>query len=176
MNAIPSRRSDRFRTHAPTWLTVALLAAAAGCASGKKADPASLRAEIDAANKRFMETFARADGSALSEMYTEDAQLLPPGSQAIEGRAGIETLWTGLFALPVKEIQLETRDLFGHGDDACEVGRYRLVGNDGSIFEAGKYTVIWRRQEGGWKLHRDMWNTDVPAPAVSATAPADSAR
>ncbi|MBS0614067.1 MAG: DUF4440 domain-containing protein, partial [Proteobacteria bacterium] len=29
----------------------------------------------------------------------------------------------------------------------------------------GKYIVIWRRTEGKWKLHRDMYSTSIAAPA-----------
>ena len=158
-------------------LALALLAAvSAGCAGGKKSDPDAVRTEIEAANKQFMEIFARGDAATLAGAYTEDAQALPPGSQIVEGRAAIEAMWRGLYSLPVKEIQLETKEVVGHEDDACEVGRYRLIGNDGSIFEAGKYVVIWRRGEGGWKLYRDIWNADAPAPTLPAAAVADSAR
>ena len=28
----------------------------------------------------------------------------------------------------------------------------------------GKYMIIWRREEGQWKLHRDIFNSSMPAP------------
>ena len=158
------------------WGLALLAALLAGCAKEKKTNPDVLRAEIDAANKQFMETFARADAAGLAASYTDDAQMLPPGSQTLEGRQAIEGLWKGLFGLPVKEFQIETRELLGHDGDVCEVGRYRLIGTDGSIFEAGKYIVIWRRGEGGWKIYRDIWNADVPAPTLPAAAGADTLR
>ena len=177
MNTIPTTRTRSSARPIVSWLAVALLAPAlTGCAGEKKADPTALRAEIEAANKQFMDTFAKADAAGLAAAYTDDALVLPPGSQTLEGRAAIESLWKGLLSLPVKEIQLETREIFGHDGEACEVGRYRIIANDGSVFEAGKYVVVWRRGESGWKLHRDIWNADVPAPALPAAAPADSAR
>jgi len=27
----------------------------------------------------------------------------------------------------------------------------------------GKYVVIWKRDGGQWKIHRDIWNTSMPA-------------
>lgn len=176
MNAIPNIGIARRTASAVACLAAAFLAASfSGCASEKKQDPDALRAEIEAVNKHFMETFARGDAATLAGAYTEDAQALPPGSQVVEGRPAIEAMWRGIFSLPVKEFQLETREVVGHGDDASEVGRYRLIGNDGTVFEAGKYIVIWRRGEGGWKVYRDIWNADAPAPALPAAAVADSA-
>jgi len=175
MNTIPSSGSLRRAAPIVAGLAAAvLMAVAAGCASEKRQDPEALRAEIDAANKHFMETFAKGDAATLAGAYTEDAQALPPGNQTVEGRSAIEAMWRGIFSLPVKELQIETREVVGQGDDASEVGRYRLIGNDGSVFEAGKYVVIWRRGEGGWKLYRDIWNADAPAPTLPAAAVADS--
>jgi uncharacterized protein (TIGR02246 family) len=176
MEAMKRRSLWRVSTVSMGWCLVFLAVALAGCAKEKKTDPAALRLEIDAANKHLMETFARADAAGLAAIYTEDGQMLPPGSQTVEGRTAIEALWKGLFALPVKEFQVETRELLALDDDACEVGRYRLIGTDGSIFEAGKYVIIWRRGVGGWKIYRDIWNADVPAPTLPAAAGADTLR
>jgi ketosteroid isomerase-like protein len=37
-----------------------------------------------------------------------------------------------------------------------------LVAN-GSVADAGKYIVIWKKDGGTWKLHRDIWTTSPPA-------------
>ena len=29
--------------------------------------------------------------------------------------------------------------------------------------DQGKYVVIFKQVEGRWKLHRDIWNTSLPA-------------
>jgi ketosteroid isomerase-like protein len=61
-----------------------------------------------------------------------------------------------------------------HGDDASEIGRYALVGNDGRELDAGKYIVLWKKGAGGWKLHRDMWNSNAPVVTAPPSAPPDS--
>jgi ketosteroid isomerase-like protein len=33
------------------------------------------------------------------------------------------------------------------------------------MLDEGKYVVIWKRHQGKWKLHRDIWTTSMPAPA-----------
>jgi ketosteroid isomerase-like protein len=34
----------------------------------------------------------------------------------------------------------------------------------GQVIDNGKYVVLWRREAGQWKLHRDIWNSSQPAP------------
>jgi len=34
----------------------------------------------------------------------------------------------------------------------------------GYVLDKGKYIVIWKQEEGQWKLHRDIFNSSMPAP------------
>ena len=49
---------------------------------------ASLAEEIRSANERFMSLFASGDMQGLSQLYTEDCKLMPPGDDVVVGRAG----------------------------------------------------------------------------------------
>ena len=51
----------------------------------------------------------------------------------------------------------------GCGETAYEVGKYTLLGRGGQTLDSGKYVVIWRQEDGQWKLHRDIFNTSLPA-------------
>ena len=64
----------------------------------------------------------------------------------------------------IKTVKLETTEVEGYGDTACEVGRYTLEGEGGQVLDQGKFLVIWKQEAGQWKLHRDMINTSMPAP------------
>jgi len=44
------------------------------------------------------------------------------------------------------------------------VGTFTLKGKGGQELDAGKYIVIWKREDGQWKLHRDIFNSSLPAP------------
>ena len=58
---------------------------------------------------------------------------------------------------------LEPKEVEGYGDLAYEIGDYTLAGEGNAVLDQGKYLVIWKREEGRWKLHRDIWNTSLPA-------------
>jgi hypothetical protein len=36
------------------------------------------------------------------------------------------------------------------------------------MVDQGKYVVSWKKEEGVWKLDRDIWNTSSPAPTLRA--------
>ena len=46
---------------------------------------------------------------------------------------------------------------------AHEVGRFVTETADGDHIDHGKYVVIWKRIEGEWKLHRDIFNSNMAA-------------
>jgi ketosteroid isomerase-like protein len=121
------------------------------------------RAAIEAANARFSADFARGDASAVAADYTSGAQVFPGNSDIVRGREAIERFWKGVMEAGVKGIALTVLEVEGHGDTAHEVGTYALTGEGGKALDAGKYIVIWKRDGGQWKLHRDIWNTSMPA-------------
>lgn len=79
----------------------------------------------------------------------------------MSGRTGIVAFWRAVMGMGISGVTLETVKLFDHGDSACEVGRYTLAATGGQRVDHGKYVVIWKRQAGEWKLHRDIWNSSV---------------
>lgn len=129
-------------------------------------DLAQVRQSIEEANIKFGEAFRQGDAVALASFYTDDARLLPPNSEMIQGKEGVETFWAGAFQMGVKDAILTTVDVIGMGDLVCEIGKYVLTiqpeGQE-AIEDRGKYLVIWQKAaDGEWKLHVDIWNTSLP--------------
>ncbi len=122
-----------------------------------------VRAEIQAADESFMATFKRGDAAGVAALYTTDGQLLPTHSDFVTGAEAIRAFWQGAMDMGIKEAKLETVEAEGHGDTAIEVGKYTLLAEGGQVADAGKYMVIWRKVDGVWKLHRDIWNSSQPA-------------
>lgn len=119
--------------------------------------------EIETADRAFETNFESHDAEGMAELYTEDGQLLPPGSDVVSGRDDIAAFWQGLFDMGVATAQLETVELEVHGETAVEVGRFTLGDADGGTVDHGTFVVVWKREDGAWKLHRDVWNSNVPA-------------
>lgn len=126
-------------------------------------DNAKIHDAIVAANKQFMDTFSKSDDAGMAALYTENAQLLPTNSDFVTGNADVQAFWKTVFDAGIKKAKLETVEVEGMGDTACEVGQYTLFVEGDQVADAGKYVVIWKKANGQWKLHRDIWNTSMPA-------------
>ena len=137
-----------------------LLAAGPGSAAAPSA-----RALIEEANSKFAALLAKGDAAGLAALYATDAQVFPPNSDIVSGAPDIQKLWQGVIDAGIKGAKLTTLDVTVRGDLAAETGKYDLTGADGTVLDSGKYVVVWKREGGHWKLHRDIWNTSMPAPA-----------
>jgi ketosteroid isomerase-like protein len=100
----------------------------------------------------------RRDMSALEQVYTPDAHILPPGADMIAGVAGIQGFWLqAITGLDVKDASLSTVSAETAGEDVVEIGRAALTLAGGQVVPV-KYVVHWKRHEGNWKWHTDIWN------------------
>jgi uncharacterized protein (TIGR02246 family) len=119
--------------------------------------------EIRVANDNFMATYKRADAAGMAALYTTNGQVLPPNGDFVTGSEALQVFWQGLMDMGIKEAKLASVEVEGHTDTAWEVGKYSLYGEGGQELDTGKYIVIWKKEQGQWKLHRDIFNTSMPA-------------
>ncbi len=121
------------------------------------------QAEIAAVNHRFEAAVRKGDIDGMAALYTPGAMVLPPDGPVVKGRENIKQLWgTVVSQMGLKDVKLETLDLQIAGDTAYEVGEatLSLEPKGGKPTTAvAKYVVVWRKVDGQWRLHRDIWNT-----------------
>jgi uncharacterized protein (TIGR02246 family) len=123
-----------------------------------------LREAIVAANAKFMAAAEAQDAAALAALSTKGGQVLPPNSDFVTGREAIQGFWQGVMDMGIRKAALETIEVEGRGKTAFEVGRYTLYAEGDAVADQGKYIVIWKKKKGGvWKLHRDIFNSSMPA-------------
>jgi uncharacterized protein (TIGR02246 family) len=99
----------------------------------------------------------------MASLYTPDGMLLPTGVAPVHGREAIGKFWQMVMDMGIKAARLDTVEVEEHGDTAIELGHYLLSGEGGQRIDQGKYMVIWKKQNGQWKLHKDIWNTSIAA-------------
>jgi uncharacterized protein (TIGR02246 family) len=128
----------------------------------------SLKADIEANNKKFVEAFNKGDAAAVASMYASDARVLPPNADIIKGPADIQKYWGGAIAAGMKMPSLVIDHVERMGEYALEIGRYTLTipGAGGATnTDKGKYVVVWKKEGGNWKIAVDTFNTSLPATA-----------
>jgi uncharacterized protein (TIGR02246 family) len=110
-----------------------------------------VRREIDRVNAQFVAAFNRGDAAGAVGVYTEDATILPPGSDLFQGRQNIQQFWQAAMDSGVRAVKLETLDLRVSGDTAREIGRATLTLRTEGGSEAtdtAKYVVVWEQSAG----------------------------
>jgi uncharacterized protein (TIGR02246 family) len=138
-------------------LIVSALTAAVALA-GENEVPVERQA-IEQGNEAFMAAFASHAAAALAGFYTEDGKLLPPNAPIMEGRAAIQAFWQAVIDMGIAAAELDILEVDALGNTAVEVSYYRLYLADGTLADAGKYIVEWKRVSGQWYLHRDIFNS-----------------
>ena len=119
------------------------------------------KATIEKLNDAFVSAFNKGDYATVAGMYTEDAFLLPPGSEMAKGRSNVQAFWTKA-GEAIGDAKLTTLDVKPLGTEAArEVGTFSLMTKGPQPQKVtGKYVVVWQKVGTDWKLATDIWNSD----------------
>ena len=123
----------------------------------------SAREAIIAANKLFEVAHLKGGAAAIAAQYTDTAQLLWEDREIIQGRAAIEAEWRKDMGGPGRKAALTLLEVEQHGDWAFETSKFLVTAPSGKVIYDGKYICIWKRENGQWKIHRDIGNKNSPA-------------
>lgn len=155
---------------------VSLIALAVTLAGCQPAAPAGLsEADVQAirrADQAAVAALVANDWAAWAAGFAEQGMIMPPNSEAVTGRDGIQAWAAGFPPLTAFEAQVE--EIEGLGNLAYVRGSYSLTitpPGGTPMPDRGKYMYVARKQpDGSWKVVRDMWNSDLPLPAAAAPA------
>ena len=148
----------------------------AGCGRAPGESPTADRKGVEATVNRYVEATNKGDADALAQLYEDDAVLLPPDHQPIEGRAAIGEFWRQGTdqGLEVTTLRLDVQGSIGY-----LVGQYTLPETEDEPADSGKTVMcLKRQQDGSWKVTADIWNSSVgdedddeddttPSPSIS---------
>jgi ketosteroid isomerase-like protein len=93
--------------------------------------------EFQKMNDELAAQFAKADAAAISQMYSTDATVLPPGSDMVKGRENIEKLWKGAID-GMTDVKITTKEVLPLGTDAV-----REIGTFAAVSQARMRTARW---------------------------------
>ena len=130
-------------------------------AAEKSFDLDKARTAVDEDNRKFMDEFKKGDSAALAAHYATDGMVLAPNTEAIK-KDGLAALWGSLIRSGIKELKLTTTDVAGNNEMLSETGLYELYADNNKMIDKGKYVVVWKNENGSWKLFRDIFNTNQP--------------
>ena len=125
-------------------------------------DISSARSAVEASNSKFMENMKKGDSVGVASAYTSDALIMPANSESISGKDAV-SFWGSFIRMGVKDAKLITEEVIGNAELLAETGKYEVYLADNKLADKGKYIVIWKPVEGGWKMYRDIFTTSLPA-------------
>jgi uncharacterized protein (TIGR02246 family) len=123
----------------------------------------ALKDEIQAAQNQLAAAMAARDAQSAAQLYTDDPRLFPQGAPDCLDRSAIAGFFAGAFDSGIVSARFTTAEVDGDDSLAVETGRYELFAEPpgaGTVRVAeGRYLVVWKKVDGQWRIHRDMFNT-----------------
>lgn len=145
-------------------LTLFLLATIAGCQSSLVSLSAKDRKVIEASSKKWVDIYNQNDWKGLSALFSQDAIMMPPYSEAVHGREAIER-WEAENESGFR-IALDIQNIDGSDVTAYVRGRsclYIPISDGVYGVDVGKFLEIRKKQQNGeWLIHTDIFNSDGP--------------
>ena len=130
---------------------------------------ADLRA-IDLVRDAHVAALNKGDAAAWVAQFTEDGVQMPPNAPANVGKANIHSWSQGLLAHFRVQFSLAVEEVRVLGDWALERGSFTisLSGKAGGpdMKDVGKYITLYQRRPEGWRMARDIWNSNTPPPGM----------
>lgn len=125
-------------------------------------DLSKAREWIEKDNKKFEEDIRKGDSNAIAAHYGKDAWLMFDHSEPYKGK-DIASAWGRVLRMGVKAARITTVDLVGDANLLAETGMFEILGDGDKVLQKGKYVVVWKPENGGWKIYRDIGNSNMPA-------------
>lgn len=135
---------------------------------------ASVKAVLDSMNKTYDGRFRDSTTAYFAARYTNDACVFAPNMARVCGIDAITKFywWNGDSQTTTLDIKGE--EVSGTATEVTEVGNYRVIDDEGTQLDAGKFIAIYRNDGGAWKVHREIWNSDIALPEPVAPAEASA--
>ena len=125
-------------------------------------DLAEASKTIQAQTAAFMEAFNKGDSIAAADCYTSDAKFMMPNGPTVTGKENLVHMMSAFMRSGAKHLQINHVALWGNADALTEESTYEMADASGKVFDRGKGLVVWKQEDGVWKLHRDCFNSDMP--------------
>ena len=110
---------------------------------------------------RFKSALNDGNSNDMASFYTESGMLLPNGDDIVQGKNHIARYWQKAIDIGLYDIELEFLEMDIQNNTVIETSRYALSDAHQQVIEEGKGIVIWKNNTGEWKIHRDIWNSNI---------------
>ena len=123
---------------------------------------------IEQLRSQYQSAFNAANASEVASLHAENALVMPPNADRLEGRAAIESYLQSQFEqAKLSNLQIESAEFRKIGDAFADLGTYQMEGqgpNGQEMTMTGDYmTLLEQGPDSNWLISRHIWNVDRPA-------------
>ncbi|WP_242092955.1 YybH family protein [Aestuariivivens sediminicola] len=112
-----------------------------------------LEKEIESKLREFEKNLKNGDSIALGNMYLVDAVIMP----SLVGTERIVKNFGSMIRDSITGSNFKTTGLWGNDALLVEEGTGVWSHANGQVVGRGKYLVVWKKEDGEWKILRDSW-------------------
>ncbi|MDX2225354.1 MAG: nuclear transport factor 2 family protein [Rhodospirillaceae bacterium] len=133
-------------------------------------------AEIQAIADNWFAAYGKGDAATVADIYDPAARVMSEGDAAYVGNAGLKERLEKSFAVTRTTFFHEIEEIEVAGNLAYLVGLYAArnapkTGGEAKVY-GGRFFIVLRRTDRGWKVWRDIDNFTPDADALIAKAKA----
>ncbi len=117
---------------------------------------------IAESNAIYFESFAKHDVSIFINRYADDACIMAPFAPQACGKQNIEDFFhTAYNIYGLRNGKFITTAVYGDGREyVTEEGLWQSHNDKGELFDDGKFLVLWKKTDKGWKMFRDSFSSN----------------
>lgn len=149
-------------------LAAAIALLATGCQQAVQPDSPAALQEISELHSQYLKAFNAKDAPGVAATYSVDAMLMPPNTPAIKTRTAIQFYMSNMFTQEASGLLLNPTENVVMGNYGYTVGYYTAVDAKGVTVDHGKFMEILSHDQDGWRIYRDIYNSDNPLPTPGA--------
>ena len=112
-----------------------------------------LEKEIESRLREYERHLKNGDSIALGNMYMKNSEIIP----STVGRENITKVFGRMIRSGTTGSTFKTTHLWGNDQLLVEDGTGTWYHKDGTEVGSGRYLLVWKKDEGEWKILRDTW-------------------
>jgi len=148
----------------PAIIIVAITVLLHSCSNAKQNTDylAEAKAAIAKSNDIYFQAFVEGDSSIFINRYAKDACILAPNAPATCGEnAALYFFRIAYYKIGLRNGKFITTNVYGDGKEyVTEEGVWQSFDANNTMFDNGKFLVLWKKTADGWKMFRDSFSSD----------------
>ena len=140
----------------------------AGCSAPLEPDVESVTSAVNEIWDRYTSSLNAGDLDAWMSVWSDDGIQMPPGEAPLVGRGAIRARNRPLLDQFAYDMRITNEEVGVAGGWAFTRGRYSVTltpkaGGESTSIDGKYMTILQRQPDGSWKIHRDIFNSNVSA-------------